>query len=88
MTNRAVPTSVCWLNLLEDDVEAVLGLDEADVFDDVVMMEVLEEIDLCLQLCHTRQHSPLWAPSPPSGLLIPSLVDVSRMCVRGYVCGG
>lgn len=33
---------------LKNNVEAVLGLDEANVLDDVVVVQVLEEIDLGL----------------------------------------
>lgn len=43
-----VSVSTCQSNLLEDDVEAVLGLDKTDVFDNVVMVEVLEKVDLGL----------------------------------------
>lgn len=34
--------------VFENDVEAVLGLDEADILDDVVMMQIFEKIDFGL----------------------------------------
>lgn len=37
-----------WDNRLEDDVQAVLGLDEAYIFDNIIVVEVLEEVDLGL----------------------------------------
>lgn len=44
-----IPTFLWYSDaLLEDDVQTVLGLDEADILDDVVMVEVLEEVDFGL----------------------------------------
>lgn len=37
--------------ILEDDVQTVLRLDEADVLDDIVVVQVLEEVDLGLTQC-------------------------------------
>lgn len=34
---------------LKNDVQAVLRLDETDVLDNIVVVEVLEEVDLCLR---------------------------------------
>lgn len=36
------------MNRLENDIEAVLGLDKADIFDDVVVVKILEEVDFSL----------------------------------------
>lgn len=37
------------MDRLEDDVQAVLRLDETDVLDDIVVVEVLEKVDFCLE---------------------------------------
>lgn len=61
---------IYWSDVLEYDVQTVLRLDEANVFDDVVMVEVLEKVDLGLswsthvsnlraQYSHQLDH--LWA---------------------------
>lgn len=41
-------THLRWDDRLEDDVQTVLGLDEANIFDNIIVVEVLEEVDLGL----------------------------------------
>lgn len=58
---KSLPGTVCARAILEDDVQTVLGLDKADVFDDIVVVEVLEEVDLGL-LSHRQQSLLLMSP--------------------------
>lgn len=68
-TILAVPAQCQWLPsqllfgvviaLLEDDVQTVLGLDEANILDDVVVVEVLKKVDLGLSFPRQQTTRPL-----------------------------
>lgn len=72
------PFNAVGVNELEDDVQAVLRLDEANVLDNVVVMEILEEIDLGLsrEILSTTQALSFQHMPPPHFLYM--LLDIGE----------
>lgn len=54
---------------LEDDIKTVLGFDKADIFDDVVVVKILEEVDFSLSHCSVSHQFQLIKPLCPTCLV-------------------
>lgn len=63
------------MDRLEDDIKTVLGLDKADIFDNVVVVKILEEVDLSLShysVSHQLQLLKIMFPTCFVAIIFPS----------------